>query len=57
MTDIIQDASSNRLKLSDDDTKRHGIAITDGCFDKLKKHPYHSSKQLVIKLVARELSS
>jgi len=57
MTDIIQDASSNRLKLSDDDTQRHGIAITDGCFDKLKKHPYHSSKQLVIKLVARELSS
>jgi hypothetical protein len=45
MTDIIQDASKKRFKVSDDDPKRQGIAITDGWFQDLMKHPYHSSKR------------
>ena len=44
MTDIIYDASGKRFKASDDDPKRLGIAITDGWFEELNKHPYHSSK-------------
>ena len=48
MTDIIQDASKKRFKVSDDDPKRQGIAITDGWFQDLMKHPYHSSKRHVV---------
>jgi len=44
MTDIIQDASKKRFKVSEDDPKRQGIAITEGWFQDLMKHPYHSSK-------------
>ena len=39
MTDIIHDASSKRFKVSDDDPKRQGIAITEGWFQELTKHP------------------
>ena len=53
MTDIIHDASSKRFKVSDDDPKRQGIAITDGWFEELNKHPYHSSKQHVVDLVEK----
>ena len=45
--DIIQGASKKRFKVSDDDPKRQGIAITDGWFRDVMKHPYHSSKQHV----------
>jgi len=31
--------------VSEDDPKKQGIAITDGWFEELTKHPYHSSKQ------------
>ena len=48
MTEIIQDASSKRFKVSEDDPKKQGIAITDGWFEELTKHPYHSSKQYVV---------
>ena len=51
ITDIIHDASSKRFKVSDDDSKRQGIAITEGWFQKLTKHPYHSSKHHVTDLV------
>ena len=44
MTDIIHDASSKRFKVSEDDPKRQGIAITEGWFQELTKHPYNSSK-------------
>ena len=47
MTDIIQDASKKRFKVSDDDPKRQGIAITDGWFQDLMKHPFHSSTRHV----------
>ena len=53
MTDIIHDASSKRFKVSDDDPKKQGIAITDGWFEELTKHPYHSSKQHNVYLVEK----
>jgi hypothetical protein len=53
MTDIIQAASNKRFKVSDDDPKRQGIAITDGWFTELMKHPYHSSKQPALNLVEK----
>ena len=53
MTDIIHDASSKRFKVSDDDPKRQGIAITDGWLEELNKHPYHYSKPNVVKFVEK----
>ena len=53
MTDIIHAASSKRFKVSEDDPKRQGIAITDGWFEELNKHPYHSSKQHGVNLVEK----
>ena len=53
MTDIIQEASNKRFKVSDDDPKRQGIAITDGWFQELMKHPYHSSKHHALNLVEK----
>ena len=44
MKDIIHAASSKRFKVGEDDPKKQGIAITDGWFELLNKHPYHSSK-------------
>ena len=46
MQDIISDASKKRFKINDEDSKRQGIAISDGWFQELMKHPYHSSKRL-----------
>ena len=53
MTDIIHDASSKRFKVSDDDPKRQGIAITAEWFQELTKHPFHSSKHHVPDLVVK----
>ena len=53
MMEIIHAASSKRFKVGADDPKRQGIAITDGWFELLNKHPYHSSKHYVIKLVGK----
>ena len=44
MTEIIHEAYSKRIMVGDDDPKRQGIAITEGWFQELTKHPYHSSK-------------
>ena len=44
MSDIIADANNKRFKVSDDDPKKQGIAITEGWLQELMKHPYHSSK-------------
>jgi hypothetical protein len=46
MQDIIAGAQKNRFKISDEDPKKKGIAITEGWFQELMKHPYHSSKLL-----------
>ena len=51
--DIIHDASSKRFKVSDDDPNFQGIAITEGWFQELTKHSYHSSKHHVINLVEK----
>ena len=48
MKDIIADAQAKRFKISDDDSKKQGIAITEGFYYELMKHPYHSSKSLQI---------
>ena len=48
MQDIIAGAQKNRFKISDEDPKKKGIAITEGWFQELMKHPYHSSKLLWI---------
>ena len=53
MSDIIKDASSKRFKISDDDPKRQGIAMTEGWFEELNKHPYHSSKPNFVDLVGK----
>jgi len=47
MQDIISDAQKKRFKISDEDPKKQGIAITEGWFQELMKHPYHSSKFLM----------
>ena len=43
MQDIISDAQKKRFKISDEDPKKQGIAITEAWFQELMKHPYHSS--------------
>ena len=53
MSDIIKDASSKRLKVREDDPKRQGIAMTEGWFEELNKHPYHSSKPNCVDLVGK----
>ena len=53
MKDIIHAASSKRFKVSEDDPKKQGIAITDGWFELLNKHPYHSSKQHCVNFVEK----
>ena len=53
MKDIIHAASSKRFKVGEDDPKKQGIAITDGWFELLNKHPYHSSKRHVVNLVEK----
>ena len=45
MKDIIHAASSKRFKVGEDDPKKQGIAITEGWFELLNKHPYHLRKQ------------
>jgi len=53
MTDIIEEASKKRFKVSEEDPKRQGIAITDAWMEELMKHPYHSSKLIFIIVVEK----
>lgn len=46
MQDILEEANKKRFRISDDDPKKQGIAITEGWLQELMKHPYHSSKCL-----------
>ena len=39
--------------MGEDDPKKQGIAITDGWFELLNKHPYHSSKQDNVNLLEK----
>ena len=53
MQDIIAEAQKKRFKISDEDPKKQGIAITEGWFQELMKHPYHSSKCLTLHFVEK----
>jgi hypothetical protein len=48
MKDIIEEAMNKRFKIKDDDPQNEGIAITEAWFQELMKHPYHSSKHLIL---------
>ena len=53
MQDIISEAQKKRFKITDEDPKKSGIAITEGWFQELMKHPYHSSKILIVDLLEK----
>ena len=53
MQDIISEAQKKRFKITDEDPKKSGIAITEGWFQELMKHPYHSSKKLIVDLLEK----
>jgi hypothetical protein len=51
MKDIIADAHKKRYTVADDDPKREGILISDQWMAELQKHPYHSSKLLLLTFI------
>lgn len=53
MQDIISEAQKKRFKITDEDPKKSGIAITEGWFQELMKHPYHSSKKSIVDLLEK----
>jgi hypothetical protein len=53
MTDIIAEAQKKRFKVSDEDPKKQGILISDTWMEELMKHPYHSSKVLLVTFIER----
>jgi hypothetical protein len=48
MADIIEEAHKKRFKLSEEDTKKEGILMSDSWQAELMKHPYHSSKNIIL---------
>ena len=44
MKDIISEAQKARFTVSEDESKRQGIVISETWMAELQKHPYHSSK-------------
>jgi len=48
MKDIIEEANKKRFKISDDDQSKKGILISESWMKELTKHPYYSSKFLVL---------
>ena len=53
MKDIIAEAHKARYTVADDDPKKQGIVISDAWLAELEKHPYHSSKFLLLILVGK----
>lgn len=53
MHDIIEDAQKKRFKVSDEDPKKQAILISDTWLQELQKHPYHSSKILLLTLIGK----
>lgn len=53
MRDIISDAQRARFTVSDSDPKKQGILISDAWMKELEKHPYHSSKSILIILLEK----
>ena len=53
MKDIIADAHKARYTVADDKSKQQGIAISEAWIAEIEKHPYHSSKLLILKLIEK----
>jgi hypothetical protein len=53
MKDIIADSHKKRYTIADDDPKKEGIVISDQWMAELQKHPYHSSKLLLLTLIEK----
>jgi hypothetical protein len=53
MKDIIAGAHKARYTVADDDTKKQAISISEAWMAELQKHPYHSSKLLLLILVEK----
>jgi len=53
MKDIIADAHKSRFTVAEDDPKKQGILISDAWLAELEKHPYHSSKIVIITLIEK----
>jgi hypothetical protein len=50
LKEIIEDAHKKRYTISPEDPKKQGILISDTWLEELKKHPYLSSKFLLLTL-------
>jgi hypothetical protein len=53
MKDIIAGAYKARYTVAEDDTKKQAISISEAWMAELQKHPYHSSKLLLLILVEK----
>jgi hypothetical protein len=53
MKDIIAGAHKARYTVAEDDTKKKAISISEAWMAELQKHPYHSSKLLLLILVEK----
>jgi hypothetical protein len=53
MKDIIAGAHKARYTVADDDKKKQAISISETWMAELQKHPYHSSKFLLLILVEK----
>jgi hypothetical protein len=53
MKDIIAGARKARYTVADDDTKKQAISISEAWMAELQKHPYHSSKLLLLILLEK----
>jgi hypothetical protein len=53
MKDIIAGAHKARYTVAEDDTKKQAISISEAWMAELQKHPYHSSKLLLLILVEK----
>jgi hypothetical protein len=53
MKDIIAGAHKARYTVADDDTKKQAISISEAWMAELQKHPYHSSKLLLLILLEK----
>ena len=53
MKDIISDAQKARFTIADSASNDKGISISEAWMAELQKHPYHSSKWLLLILVEK----
>lgn len=53
MKDIIEESNKKRFKIPDDDQSKQGILISDNWMKELTKHPYYSSKILMLIIIGK----